>query len=480
MWISRLFFLIGCWILILCALQLIPLFTALLSSEAVAFQALLSAFVFSLLVGGALFLGFRSTERIRIPKLTIFLPIAGATVLAFFAGLPFFFLHPDEGLIPAYYEGMSLITTNGTSAYEGIALPSFSIELWRVIVAWAGGFMALCVALSFLTAMNIGGLQLHRSPLPLGDSEAGYPRLKSAAKTLYPLYILITLTCFILLVITGVQFDTAMIMSMAIISTTGITVSLSGDMQGVFPQLITLVFLLISMSNWDMQYALWNGKKFKRRLNVEFQTTIFLIIILFTLMLILAPTNAFRDLFNHLFAIVSSLSTFGVFSEDYGISMQNNVDISIIFLIGAGIGGAAISTSGGLKQLRAIIVYFTGKAEVERLAHPHSVKGVLYQGADVQQSDIDAIWLFLGGFILLLAAGTLALAVFGIDFQDALSMSFSALTLSGPIIYTVDAGFGGFAGLQSPDYIILSILMLVGRIEVSLFLALFSKALWRG
>ncbi len=480
MWKSRLFFLLGCWLLILCGLQLFPMLVAAILGETVAFQAIFSAFILCVLIGGALFLGFRSTEKIRIPKLTIFLPITGAIVLAWGAGLPFFFLYPDLGMVSAFYDGMSLITTNGTTAYEGMWGNFYSIELWRGLSTWVGGFLALCIALSFLTAMNVGGLQLHRSPLPFGDSEAGYPRMKATAVTLYPLYIAVTAACLFFLVLSGVPFGDALLAAFGIISTSGYNPTLSGSLSGTFPQLITIIFLVISISNWDIQYAFWNKKRMDKSLHIELKTTLIMIGALLLLALYLMPISSFNGLLNHISAIVASVSTFGIYPEGYENEINNRVDMGIILLIGAGIGGAAVSTGGGLKQLRAVIVYFTGKAEVERLAHPHSVKGIIFQGADVNRGDIEAVWLLLGGFVFVLAIGTLLLAVLGIHFQDALTMAFSALTLSGPVIDVVDPAFGGFAGLQTPDYIILSVLMMIGRIEVSLFLALFSKALWRG
>ncbi len=93
---------------------------------------------------------------------------------------------------------------------------------------------------------------------------------------------------------------------------------------------------------------------------------------------------------------------------------------------------------------------------------------------------MEAIWLLLGSFVLVIAIGSLALAIFGIHFQDALSMAFTAVTLSGPLMHVSDPYFGGFAGLGTVDYGILSVLMLVGRIEASIFFALFLKTLWRG
>ena len=164
MWRSRLFYLIGCWILSLAGIMLLPLITAAFLSEYESFQSLFSAILMSGLIGGSLFLGFRSTEKVRMSKLTLLLPILGTFALAIVAGLPFLFLQPEQGLWAAFYEGMSLITTNGTSAYEGSFDGLVAMSLWRALVAWSGGYFAICVALSFLTAMNIGGMQLHQSP----------------------------------------------------------------------------------------------------------------------------------------------------------------------------------------------------------------------------------------------------------------------------------------------------------------------------
>ncbi|UTW57437.1 TrkH family potassium uptake protein [Kordiimonas sp. SCSIO 12603] len=481
MWKSRLYFLLGCWLLILSGLELIPLFTAAILSEFAAFQALFSAFILTVLIGGALFLGFRSTEKIRIPKLTIILPVAGAFILAWGAGLPFFFLFPDEGMVPALYEGMSLITTNGTSAYEGLIREGgYSIELWRGLASWIGGFLGLSIILSFLTAMNIGGLQLHRSPLAFGDSEAGYPRMKATAHTLLPLYLTVTACCMFFLLLSGVTFADAVLLAFGIISTSGFSPELSYNFNNIGTQIFTIIFLIVSISNWDVQYAFWRRKKLDHSMHSELRTSLLMSGMLLLLLIYVMPVETFRTFIDHAFAVISSVATFGLYPEAYTKTVSNSVDVSIILLVGAGIGGAVVGTSGGLKQLRAIVVFFAGKAEVERLAHPHSVKGIIYQKDDVQRSDIEAVWLFLGGFVFILAMGTILLGILGIHFQDALSMSFSALTLSGPIIDIVDPDFGGFTGLQDADYFILTFLMMIGRIEVSLFFALFSKALWRG
>lgn len=484
MWSSRLFYLLGCWILLLTTLQVVPLSLAVIMGELASLQSFMSSFLLTSLIGGSLVLGFRSTEKVRTPRLTLLLPVCGTIALAVVSGLPFFFLMPDQGLTPALYEGMSLITTNGSSAYEGSFDDLVAVSLWRALVAWTGGYFAICVALSFLTAMNIGGMQLHHSPLPFGDSEAGYPRLRSTAVTLYPVYLTVTALCFIFLWLSGLSFFEALTLSLATVSSTGLFESYGNGLTGIGTQIVLAVFMLVSVMNWDLLFA----RMQKRKLNVgrdsEFSGILLLVAAMVVLLAAVTQALDIKSLWHSLFAAISAISTNGIMPADYLQEAQSNyqdhLTAGILLMLAAAVGGSVVSAGGGLKQLRAIVIYRTGRAEVDRLAHPHGVSGISVGRIDVQKRDIESVWLLLGSFVLLLALGALALAVLGVHFKDALSMSFTALTLSGPLISVTDPLFGGFSGLRDADYLILTVLMMVGRIETSLLFALFAKSLWRG
>jgi len=461
-------------------MALIPLFVSIILDEKESFQSLFSSVLLSGLIGGSLFLGFRSTERVRTPRLSLLLPVLGAGALAAVAGLPFFFLLPNQGFFPAFFEGMSLITTTGSSAYEGSFDGLKAISLWRAMVAWLGGYFAVCMTLSFLTAMNIGGLQLHQSPLPFGDSEAGYPRLKAIAFTLYPVYLAVTLACVFLLWLSGLSAFEAITLGMATISTTGLFENYGNGLSNIWTQFILAIFMLLSIVNWDMHYA----RMKKRSMNVgpdpEFGSILILIAALVVLLVLATGTLDAQALWHHLFATISAISTTGIMPADYLAGVDNHLPVGLLLMLAAAIGGGVVGTGGGLKQLRLIVIYRTGRAEIDRLAHPHGVSGIDINKVKVQKKDVEAVWLLLGSFVLVLVIGSLALAVLGLHFQDALSMAFTALTLSGPLIMVTDPLFGGFAGLKDADYFILTTLMLVGRVEASLLLALFAKSLWRG
>ncbi len=480
MWKSRLFYLLGNWILIVCAFQLVPLAVAIALGEKASFHSLFSSILITGLFGGSLVLGFRSTEKIRVPRLTLFLPIWGAISLALVTGLPFFFLFPEEGFFAAFYEGMSLITTNGTSAYEGALGSLKAIELWRAMAAWIGGYLAICITLSLLTVMNIGGLQIHHSPMPFGDSEAGYPRLKATALALYPVYLTVTFVCFFLLWIGGTSFFDAVRLAMATISTTGLSGVSDAYTQSFWPQFVLAVFMLMSLSNWDIHYVIYKKRTLHVGTNHEFRSALLLIAAAMIFLTLYEGSFNIEFIWNALFSSISAISTVGVMPTSFLEGGNANLPIAIVMMALAGVGGATISACGGLKQLRMIVIYRAGRSELDRLVHPHAVQGLHYDSSKIQKRDVDAIWLLLGSFILVLLLGALALAILGIHFQDAFSMAFTALTLSGPLINMADPYFGGFAGLKDVDYFILTMLMLIGRVEASLFFALFAKSLWRG
>lgn len=480
MWKSRLFYLLGSWILMLAGLQVFPLFYAISAGEDAAAGSFFASMSLAFLLGGALFLGFRSTERVRVPRLTIFLPLTGVTTLAIMAGLPLYLLFPDSGFLRAVYDGMSQITTNGSTAYEGSIEGIRSITLWRGLASWTGGLMAISFTLSLLMAMNSGGLQLHRSPLHFGDRETGYQRLRATTKAVIPVYLFVTMLAFILFWLSGVErFDAAML-AFASVSTSGFVSETTVQSLGFVPQLLLIVFLIIGLSNWDFHH--WRARTLSPRVRQDRELRLSLLWIGIGAIFLLLLTDApILDLFTMIFAATSAIATFGIMpSEIAGLNVADALPVAILLMMFTAMGGAVASASGGLKQMRILLIFKMGRAEVDRLAHPHGVHNIQYGKATAEKRDTEAVWLLLGSFVLIMAVGAIALAVLGIHFQDALTLSFAAMTLSGPLATSADPGFAGYGSLAQVDYAILSLMMLIGRVEAPIFMAIFARALWRG
>ncbi|NVJ99105.1 MAG: TrkH family potassium uptake protein [Alphaproteobacteria bacterium] len=460
--------------------QLVPFSVATVLGEADAASGFFASLMICFLTGGSLFLGFRSSAQVKVPKLTVLLPVVAGVSLSFVSGLPFFFIFPELGLVPAYFEGVSLLTTTGSSAYEGAFKEMVSVTLWRALAAWIGGFVSICFVLSILTAVNSGGLQLHRSTLPFGDSETGYPRLRSVATTLVPLYCLVTAICCVGLLVSGETLSSSIMLSMAVISTTGITPTGTAVINGLGTQVVVAVFMLVSILNWDVLYARVMQIRAKHPYGTETKAVLLSLLVGTLILFAMAFELNVNGLWQSLFATISAMSTSGFSTDGMAPSRDSVTTAALILLVLACLGGAAAGTGGGMKQLRLLIIYRLGRREVDRLAHPHGVKALRYQGFKVEKGDVNAVWLLIGAFVLTLVVGTLCLAVLGIEFQTSLAMAASSLTLSGPLANHIDPYFVGFSGLRDADYAILSILMLVGRLEATLFLAFFAKSFWRG
>ncbi|UTW54010.1 potassium transporter TrkG [Kordiimonas sp. SCSIO 12610] len=458
-------------------LEIIPLAFSYIYSEAAVSAAFSASIFFSLLIGGGLFLGFRSSAQVRTPALTIGLPIVGSLSIAFVAGLPFFFMFPERGIYAAFYEGVSMLTTNGASAYVGNIEGFKSLIIWQALMVWLGGFIAIAYTLSILTALNSGGIQLHRSSLPFGESDIGYPRLISIFKTLSNLYVFITSICCLLLLIGGLGFFDAVIFSMITISTSGLTSFNGGVVQGTMPQIIIAIFLVVGMMNWDFLYSRLRSRDLAIFDHFEFKSIVGIIIL--SSVLLFFQLDGDNRLWNAIFLAISALSTSGIGVANDVFSEGHALPVAIIVIFLAGLGGAAASTTGGLKQIRLGILLTLANAELKRLAHPNSIRVFKYNNEPIQLRDMEAVWLAVGGFVLTMAIGCLVLAIFAVEFKHAVALTFSALTLSGPVVFMIDPNFYGFSGLQDVDYAILSILMIVGRIEVSVIFALLAKAFWR-
>lgn len=477
MWRNRLFLLLGGSILLLTALESVPIMVAFLTSDAAALGALMTSFTLSTLVGGALYFGFYGAEAVRTPALTVLLPITVLVGLAATAGLPFFFLNPQEGAIPAFFEGMSFLTTSGASAYPGETIPP-ALDLWRALVAWAGGFIAILYGLSILTALNSGGQQLHASPLPYGDSQSGYSRFYSMARGLSPLYGFVTASFAVLFMLGGVPILPAIQMAMGGVSTTaiegyGVWLSVSPVVELAF-----LLLMIVGLGNWDMMQAFFEGKKRSPLRDPEARMITTLLFVA-ALALAVASLQAGGSLWSYIFHMISALSGTGAQLSGSDALPSDLGAIGIVFMVLVAVGGASMSSTGGLKNLRLQALVILVRSELERLAHPHGVRILKLGRAPLTARDRDAVYLLLGGFTLSLLFGSLMLGVQGVSFEDSIALALASLALAGPTVEFFMSDTLGYTALTNSDYLILTVLMLIGRLEATVFLAIFTKSLWR-
>ncbi len=482
---GRMLFLLGLWTSITAFLAVIPALFALIDDDYHTFQVFLSTSLFAGFFALTFVISFWGYERRRTMGALILLPVLGFLFLAVVGGLPQFLLAENSHWSLILFEGMSSITTTGVSATADPSAGLYAVVLWRALLSWLGAFGSVILALTIASHVNAGGLRLHRSPVHVSDAGSGHARLSATAMRLMPFYIGLTSVIFLSFWIVGAGFRDSIILALSVISTAGITSDIgSAIIPSGMVQAVALGAMIIASLNLDYHYAYFKGQK-----SVYFQdgeTRLFFIMAFAAFMVVLFvrwitlqdPGGMLAFLWDGLFLSLSALTTTGWVPENIA-TVPVSLSLLIVLVGLTCVGGSVSSTTGGLKILRLIILIRHGARELARLAHPHGVARLRFASVQVGERDLQAVWLLVAGFLLFLVVGTLLLAIQGLGFQTSFLLALTSLTTSGPLMYLMDIDFTGYNGLLPQDYTVLSILMLVGRLEVSIFLALLTKAIWR-
>lgn len=481
---GRLLGLIGNILVTISFLMIPPIVVSLIDGVEQVTAAFTTASLTSSLFGVFFIFAFQGSESTGKMTTAMTGAILSGLIIAIFCGLPSFLLSPDTSLVMGFFDGMSAFTTMGVTSYPDISSMPRALVLWIAMVGWLGGFVSIIIVLTILTACNSGGMQMHVSPLSTGSGAGFSNRIFRAGKVMLPIYAILTLICFLLLWVGSLGFFEALIRAMGAISTAGIYMPDSGvAISGFWTQLVMVIFMLIGMFNLDYHYAWVKGQRHIHRQDGESNFLWRILLIAMVLFLFFGfQTDAFsagyfKTLWDSFFMIISSASTTGLIPQDSSLSYSGGM--LLVLMVLACIGGEVASTSGGLKTMRMAIVYRQLIDELHRLGHPHSVTMIRFAKLKVARKDMEAVWLLGSSFLAMIALGTLSLAVLGLELQESLSMAIAAATTSGALVEVLAPTFPGFSGLETPEYIILSILMFFGKFETTLIMGLLVRQVWR-
>lgn len=478
MWYTRIIYLNGGFGLVLTALQLPSLIVAFLLDEQRAFGAFLASLLLSGFLCGACFLGFAKSETAPRRAVGIVLPVTGFLSGAVITGLPFFFFGGSIEPIKAFAQGMALITTGGADFYfESVNLPT-SLHIWRAISAWIGGFASMVMVLALYAQLNHGGVQLHRSAVLVGDGRPGVSRLKTLSVALFPLYLALTCALALALTMAGEPLQNALLYAASTLSSTGLRIGDTAPETGSATLLLTSIGLLVAMLNWDS--LLSRLARPDQRLGRDPElVAVLTIVILVSSVVWVYSQNKGAGWMDALFLTVSGLSGTG-WVPDTIRAFENPQPIIFLILGLIIMGGAAASASAGLKQIRLLVLLKLGSKELKKLAYPHLVTVLRLASQPIRVQDVEAVWLLASLTVFTVIGGMIGLSLLGWDFAGALYLSMTSVTLSSPFMLFLQPDFPGFYSFDAAEMGLVSLLGLIGRIEASVFLALFFRALWRG
>ena len=369
------------------------------------------------------------------------------------AALPFWisgYFDPLDSLFEAY----SAVTTTGATLLPADQLPR-SLVFWRAIMAWFGGYGTLLLAIAVFAALDRDVPAIRRSPLLTIRADNVFSHLAVSARRVGIIYAVITSLVWLGLLLSGNGLYNSTVLAMGAVSTSGYTPA-DGGLLPNFGAIATLVVALGSLAG-SLNIALfWDVLRDRGVLKDPDLLGIGILTVgLAALYVVAAPSMAHTHVLDALFmATTSGYSVAGTLSP---------VPIAAVFV--ALIGGAAASTSGGIKVSRILLLWRRMGSELAVLADPSSIVPVTFRGRPARDAALIGIWAYVLGFLACLGLGTFLLSLTGMDFVTAFLANASALANIGPLLNEVQAGDGWRDIADNAKPILISA-MVLGRLEV--------------
>ncbi|MEX0327247.1 MAG: TrkH family potassium uptake protein [Ruegeria sp.] len=474
-------YVIGLLVAILGATMLLPMLADLIEGRG-EWHVFLESAVITMLTGAVLAISCSNGVGEGLTIRQTFLLTTGVWVaLPVFGAIPFLFGETELRFVDAYFEAMSGLTTTGSTVISGLDDLPRGLLLWRGLLQWLGGIGIIVVAMVFLPELRVGGMQIFRSE---GFETMGkiLPRAQEIAGQISLIYVFLTVVCALVYAGLGMSFFDAVVHSFSTISTGGFSNydASFGTFSGT-AEYAASVFMILAALPFVRYVQLANGQSFSLLHDSQiraFLATILVLVVVMTVFLTSVFPHHWEQAFREsLFNITSIISGTGYASVDY--MGWGGFPIMVFFLIGL-IGGCAGSTACSIKIFRYQLLIASIKTQINRIRTPHGVFVPTYDGRPISRDVLTSVMSFFMFFVLSMGVLSWALALTGLDFITAVSGAATALANVGPGLGDQIGPAGNFAGLNDTAKWMLTIGMLVGRLELLAVYAIFTVQFWRG
>ena len=472
------FNMLGKILLIAAVLMLPPILISACTGASDLLALLLSALITAAIGGLLLLIRPRSTA---IYAKEGFVIVALAWIMMSLLGaLPFLFGGVFTSYLDAVFETASGFTTTGaTVVTTGIANIPHGIGFWRCFIIFIGGMGVLVFVMAVLPLSRERSMHIMRAEVPGPSVGKLVAKAKNTALILYAIYFGLMVTEAILLLFGGMSAYEAFTTAMSTAGTGGFMV-LDEGMIGLSPYLQTVatVFMLIFAINFNLYYYILLRKIGVVLKNEELHwfLGVYVLATLSITLNILPQYPSFGEALHHAaFNTASLYSTTGFSTQDFNTWPTLSKCILLLMML---LGGCAGSTGGGIKTSRFIILVKNGWNELRRLAHPKTVHALRLDGKPMQESVVRSVLVYFFVLMALVFASILIVSINGYDVETTVSAVFAC-------IFNVGPGFGAvgplenYAHMSDLSKLVLTLDMLIGRLEVWPMLMLFSPSTWR-
>ena len=402
--------------------------------------------------------------------------------MALFGALPFFLSGSIGTFTDAFFESMSGFTTTGATILTDIEIMPKGLLFWRSFSHWIGGMGIIVLSLAILPILGIGGMELFKAEAPGPTADKLTPRIKNTAKILWLVYVGITFAEVVFLLFGGMDLFDATCHSFATMATGGFSTrnaSIKAFDSTYIDSIITL-FMFLAGVNFALHFRFLTGKFNSYFKDFEFRTYLYIalgstFILTFSNYIAGVFGSVFESFRYGVFQAVAIGTTTGFGTADYETwtSLSQIVILLLMF-----IGGSAGSTGGGMKVVRLIVVIKHGIIELKKMLHPQAViplkLGKRVVPKEVVFSIIGFFLLYVGLFVII----SIFMTVIGLDLLTAIGASASCIGNIGPGLGNVGPT-DNYAFIPGIGKWVLSLTMMIGRLEIYTILVILTGGFWR-
>ena len=400
-----------------------------------------------------------------------------------FGMLPFIIGGSRMSVSDAFFEAMSGFTNTGASVIASVDELSRGLVMWRSLMQWVGGMGIILFTLAVIPMLNhSGGMQMFNAEVTGITHDKLRPRISQTAKGLWGIYLVLTAILTLLLWLGPMDFYTSLCYTFSTISTGGFTTTDAALSQygTIYVKVVLTIFMFLGGVSFSLMFRYWNGDHASLWRNDVFRAYVRIIYVCFILfvisILVMGAYAGWQSVtIDPLFQIISTLTSTGFMVE--GARTWGPFVIALLFVL-MFFGACAGSTSGGAKIDRMLFLIKNANNEIYRCVHPNAILGVRINGVTASYDTVNKVIAFLCIYVMLIAGGGILLTALDVPIVDAFFSSFACLSNTGLDVNIT--GYGdNYIALPDLGKWLLSIEMLIGRLEIFTVLLLFTRGFWR-
>ena len=473
------FFTLGLLQIILGLSMIIPILIQILYDETD--SGFIGSGIISIIFGMLFYLSnLDHDKKINIQQAFVLTALSWLSI-AIFGSLPFIFSDINLSVTDAFFESMSGITTTGSTIINNLNDSPKGILFWRAMLQWLGGIGIIVMAITLMPIMNVGGMQLFK--ISSNDkNEKILPKTKEISIRLIYIYLSLTFTCSVIYKLCGMSFFDSFTHAMTTIATGGFSNynESIGYFNNFYIELTSIIFILSGSIPFLAYLKFINGDRnilfSDTQIKSFFKIILFSIAILFFYLAIVNRSFTDISLMSVSFNVISILTGTGYVTENF--SNWGNFPL-LFFLILMFIGGCAGSTTCGIKIFRVQILYQFFSNQIKKIVFPHGIFNTKYEKQNIDEKFMSSVITFIYLYILIFFISTALLSLTGLDFVTSISAAATSISNVGPGLGDLIGPNGNFSSLSDYSKWILSLTMILGRLELFAILVLFLPSFWR-